>query len=159
MDNCARLEPIHSLLQDKTRQFQHYLDSTQATVRTHLGGERIQEVWFKWWGPAVEILEDWTAHAMFIFNVIDNALRSPANFESFVGQNSIAAVSQKVEQALRGLRVVFECVEHFEGGNLRTLYADDVIKVAEFLVNVYDGRSDGESDSSHDVISILDSDD
>ena len=159
MDNCARLEPIDPLLRDKTRQFQYYLESTEETVRTHLGTDKIQEVWFKWWGPAVEILKDWTVHAMFIFNMMDNALRSPANFESFIEQNSIAEVSRKVEEALMRLRLVFDCVGHFEGGNLRSFYADDVVRVAEFLVNVYDAWSDGESESSQEVISLLDSDD
>ena len=159
MDNCGRLEPVHQLLKEKARGFKYYLQATQVTVTSHLGEDRIEEVWFLWWRNATEILEDWVASSMFAFNIMDKCLRSPEEFQTFVGQSSIAEVSQKVDQALMKLRLVFDCVWLFEGGNLRSFYSVDVVRVAEFLVNVYDGRSDGPSESSDDPLSDLDSDD
>ena len=154
MDDSGR-----QILREKARVFKNYLETTRATVTSHLGEPRIEEVWFLWWTNGKEILENWMAGLMFVFNIMDKCLESPEEFQTFVGQSSIAEVSQKVEQALLRLRLVFDCVWLFEGGNLRSFYSVDVVRVAEFLVNVYDGRSDGPSESSDDPLSDLDSDD
>ena len=158
MDNCRRLEPVHQLLKEKARGFKYYLQSSQETVTSHLGEDRIEEVWFLWWRNATEILEDWVASSMFLFNIMDKCLRSPEEFQTFIAQSSIAEVSQKIEQALLRLQLVFDCISLFEGGNLRSLYSDDVVAVVEFLVHFYDHRLDIPSSSDDDSVIDLTSD-
>ena len=153
MDDSGR-----QILREKARVFKNYLETTQVTVTSHLGEPRIEEVWFLWWTNGKEILENWMAGLMFVFNIMDKCLESPEEFQTFVGQSSIAEVSQKIEQALLRLQLVFDCISLFEGGNLRSLYSDDVVAVVEFLVHFYDHRLDIPSSSDDDSVIDLTSD-
>ena len=155
---CFNFYPMHQLLKDKVRFFRRYLERTQDTVFVHLGEDRIEEVWFNWWKDVNRILEDWVANSMFAFNIKDKALRSSEEFQSFVRQNSVVEVSRKVEEVMLRLRLVLDCIWLFEGENLRSFYSDDVVRVSQFTVSVYDGY-DGVSSESDEPLSDLDESD
>ena len=95
---------------------------------------------------------------MFAFNVMDKALRSSEEFQSFVRQNSVNEVSRKVEETLLRPRLVLDFIWLFEGGNLRSFYSDDVVRMSQFIVTVYDGY-DGDSSESNEPLSELDESD
>ena len=137
MDNCGRLEPIQQALKDQVREFRSFLDTTQETVRAHLGKESLEPVWFHWWSEGKEILEDYIVNTVFVFDIMDKSLRSLDEFRSFVRQNSIVEVSRKVEESLTRIRLVLDCLSLFEGGNLRSFFSDDVVRYSEVLVDIY----------------------